>query len=112
MTLIGKLRRSLKEAKRSDHYHHRHATLLFRGSVLCSAGYNQGWKHSEIMALNGVKHKGGAKGMTVFNIRVTKGGRIGRSKPCEDCKKALVDAGVKAVWYTDDEGQMFKEIYG
>jgi tRNA(Arg) A34 adenosine deaminase TadA len=106
------LSRALKEARKSDHFHHRHATLLFKGSVLHAAGYNQGWKHSEIMALNSVKHKGTARGMIAFNVRVTRGGRIGMSKPCEECKAALIKAGVKAVWFTDDEGLMFKEIYG
>lgn len=102
--LKQQVKRALKEAKKSDHYHHKHATLLFRGSVLVATGYNQGPKHAEIMALNGVKHKGGAKGLVVVNVRMTKGGAVGMAKPCRKCEEELRKAGVNGVFFTTDIG--------
>lgn len=96
------LTRALKLTARSDHYHHKHATLLFKGSVVVAAGYNQGDKHSEIMALNKIKHKIKTKGLIAFNVRMTKGGAVGIAAPCKDCTAAFKHAGISAVWFTLD----------
>lgn len=105
------INRALKESEKSDHKDHKHATLLFRGGALCATGYNQGIKHSEIMALNRVKHKGGAKNMTAVNVRVTKSGIVGISKPCKACEVALRTAGVRTVIYTSRNGDLQTEQY-
>lgn len=95
------INRAIKEAKKSDHDKYKHATLLFRGSVLVAAGYNQGKKHSEIMALNKVKHKGGAAGLIAFNVRIHKiYSNPEMSRPCKNCSKALDKAGVTVTYYT------------
>lgn len=104
------MKRALKEAAKSDHASHKHATLLFRGGSLMAAGYNQGRKHAEIMALNKVKHKGGAKNMIAVNVRLTKTGIIGIAKPCVNCAAALRLAGVATVVYTNKAGVFETEV--
>lgn len=96
------INRAIKEAKKSDHDKYKHATLLFRGSTLVAAGYNQGKKHSEIMALNKVKHKGSTVGLTLVNVRINKNGEIGLSKPCVNCQIALDKAGIGKKYWTVD----------
>jgi len=76
-----------------------------------ATGYNLGYKHAEIMALNKVKHKGGAKGMTAVNVRLTNAGTIGISKPCATCAYALKLAGVRSTIYTDRDGTFKAETY-
>jgi len=101
----------LKTAMKSGHNNHKHATLLFRGGALMAAGANSNKKHSEHVALTKVKHKGGAKNMIAVNIRLTKGGQIGMSKPCPTCEQELRDAGVRAVKYTGADGIFHTEVY-
>jgi len=105
------INRAIKEANKSDHYHHKHATLLFKGSTLVATGYNLGNKHSEIMALNKVKHKMGAKGLIAFNVRLTKGGAIGMSRPCVQCEDALRMAGIKKTIFTNSMGNLREDKY-
>lgn len=100
------INRAIKEAIKSDHHQFRHATLLFKGSRLIATGYNYGKKHAEIMALNKVKHKGGAAGAIAFNIRLTKLGTLAMSRPCIDCANALDAAGVSKTIYTKNNNEI------
>ena len=103
--MLVNIKRAVKEAVKSDHTQFRHATLLFKGSCLIATGYNYGKKHAEIMALNKVKHKGGAKGAVAFNIRLTKTGTFAMSAPCIDCAIALDAAGISRTIYTKNNFQ-------
>jgi len=108
------IKRAVKEANKSDHHQFKHATLLFKGSRLIATGYNLGKKHAEIMALNQVKHKGGAVGAVAFNVRLTKLGTLAMSAPCIDCATALDAAGVTRTIYTKDNWNMgirFKDMF-
>lgn len=42
--------------------------------------------------------------LIMFNVRFTRGGNIGNSKPCKYCQRMLSDLGFKEVWYTVEEG--------
>lgn len=60
--------------------------------------------HAEIEALRNAPR---ASGGTLYVARIGRNGKIGLSKPCADCRKAIIEAGVKRVVYTIDE-----ETYG
>lgn len=57
--------------------------------------------HAEIAALNACK-KANVVGSTIYVARISKAGEPAMSKPCENCAKALKEAGVKKVFYTID----------
>jgi cytidine deaminase len=91
----------LREAKKSNHKKNLHATLIFRGSALLSAGYNHDGIHAEQVALGAI-WPNKRRGVHCINIMITKRlGKLGVSKPCEDCKQLLEDYGVKKVTYFD-----------
>jgi tRNA(Arg) A34 adenosine deaminase TadA len=42
----------------------------------------------------------------LYVARVTRGGKLGLSKPCPVCSLAIKEAGVKKVYYTDVDGSV------
>lgn len=54
--------------------------------------------HAEAAALARVGNQ--AKGAVMYVARVNQGGKPANSKPCPNCHKALVEAGVSKVVYT------------
>lgn len=57
--------------------------------------------HAEVAALNAIR--GETKGMTMFVVRSRKNGETAQSRPCNNCQKAIIKAGVKRVVYTTDQ---------
>lgn len=55
--------------------------------------------HAEVAAIRRVAPEL-LRGATVYVARLTPGGSLGGSAPCDACAKALADAGVKRVLYT------------
>lgn len=49
----------------------------------------------------------------VYIYRICHGKRLsmGKAAPCEACLAALRDKGVRHVYYTDDDGFVYKELY-
>jgi len=60
-------------------------------------------EHSEIAALRKVSPNRDLKGAIAHVARVSRGGRVSIAKPCRGCQKALREAGVKRVHYTESE---------
>ena len=58
--------------------------------------------HAEIAAL--VKSR--QQVHTLYVGRLTKAGRVGLAKPCPICMGAIIEAGVREVHYTTDDGEM------
>lgn len=59
--------------------------------------------HSELAAIIQVINQHGSdilKRCSLWNLRLTKGGNIGTSKPCAGCQKAVDAFGIKRVFYT------------
>lgn len=100
------LRLAKKAALKSNH-HHRHATIVFKGGAILAIGYNHHDRHSEINAIKKL-WPSKRKGAKIFNFRLTFAGNIGISKPCADCQRALDNAGITAIWYTDRDGRVAK----
>lgn len=65
--------------------------------------------HAEIDAIRGVDPEI-VRGATIYVARVTHGGGVGLSRPCENCTNALIDAGVRKVVYTDNDYSKLVEV--
>lgn len=61
--------------------------------------------HAEIGALV----KSYAKAESIMVVRQTRGGLTRCAKPCDICMMALKEAGVRRVYYSDDEGEIKEE---
>lgn len=63
--------------------------------------------HAEVAAIR--KAGGSLKGATIYVSRVGKSGRTRLSRPCENCMKAIIDAGIKSIVYTNELGRISQE---
>jgi deoxycytidylate deaminase len=63
--------------------------------------------HAEIRCLINCG-KTNLKGSVAYIYRQTKNGKPAMARPCEDCLKALKDAGVKKIYYTINIYPYFK----
>lgn len=95
------LNKLLKTARRSDHKIYNHAALVIKGGAILSSGYNHGWKHAEVHALEKL-WPNKRKGTTVIVIRASKSkfGPLGNSRPCQKCIDFLKENGVVRVIYS------------
>ena len=53
--------------------------------------------HAEARALKKLRHTNQANGAILYVARLTPAGRVGYSKPCPLCQKAIEDSGIKRV---------------
>ena len=59
--------------------------------------------HSELHAIIQVINQHGPeilKRCSLWNLRITKGGKIGSSKPCVGCQRAIDAFGIKEIFWT------------
>lgn len=94
---------SKKIAKKSTHHQHSHASFVVVGGSIQSMGYNCGTTHAEEKALKQLWPNKRA-GVTVYSFRWRKDGSLGMAKPCPKCETFMRDAGVKKVYYSDNNG--------
>jgi len=104
---------ALKTAKISDERFKVGAVAVTGGRVIGTA-CNKGRNHPTVLEDDDIKTQASvcaerrllailgdkAKGTTIYVARVKKDGSFGLSKPCERCKAALNDTGVKKVVYS------------
>ena len=134
MNTIIRINRYLEIAKReallSISAIHRHGAVIVQGNYIVSRGRNRTKSHpvqkkydtyrayrdcftSNIHAeIDALIRSGNMdlSGSEIFLYRVTKGNNVGISKPCKACERALQDAGVSYVYYTDVSGIKFMEL--
>lgn len=92
----------------------KHSCLILRKGKIISEGYNYPMEtfchkyslHAEVVALIGLKNmpKWWLKECTMFVFRIsnTDPDSFRMSKPCADCQKAIILAGIGKVFYTCD----------
>lgn len=111
----GVLKYAERAASLSSASFHRVGAAIFRGGSLLSLGWNSlkthpasttryHGQHAEFAALIGTR-KEEIVGSTIFVVRLTKASHLGISKPCEHCERILRAAGVKKVWFLDENAQ-------
>lgn len=106
---------AMRAAESSD-CQQRHGAIVVRGGSVLAIGVNK-WRnditmagilhdqgrsadisiHAEIDALSRVSNPRGA---TIYIARVNRRGKARLSKPCDNCAKALKDAGISKIVYT------------
>ena len=92
------------------HRQHRLISFLFKGGCIISIGFNFGVVHSETTAINHAwRSKDSLSGTTILVVRVRKDGTLGMSKPCDNCVAQLIDAGIRKVIYSNNDG-MFQTM--
>jgi deoxycytidylate deaminase len=64
--------------------------------------------HAEITAL--LKAKGEIRGGTIYVYREDRTGAVGIAKPCINCMAALIEAGIKRVYYTTGDRPYWAQI--
>jgi hypothetical protein len=71
-------------------------------------GYYGGSRHSEIDAYIKLRDKSIIPSITVVNVRISKTGVIGMSKPCKRCMPFCSGLPFKHLYYTDPSGCLVK----
>ena len=84
----------------------RHSSIIFCKGKPIAFGHNDEGFHAEENALI---HDVIYKNMTMVNLRITPGGKIGLSKPCPACLELLKMKKFRKVIYSTNEGT-FEEI--
>lgn len=90
--------------RRSTHRWAHHVAVLCGASGILSVGYNRGTMHAEAMALAKLRMTGG-RATRLYSVRIRRDGKIGASKPCEDCERLCREAGIRYVYYNDYDGK-------
>jgi deoxycytidylate deaminase len=97
------IRHAFKCAARGRHPAHKHAALVVRGGSIISVGVNHDEVHAEVQALKTL-WPSERRGTRIIVVRMTRGGRLGMSKPCKACENFMRASGVKSVQYSDADG--------
>lgn len=91
----------------------RHGAIIVKSGRVLAVGINRDTNHpdivtdpltgssihAEVAALKACK-KSDLKGATIYIARVGKMGQQAMSKPCINCQKALIEAGIDRVYFT------------
>ena len=92
----------------------KHACIITHDGSIVSEGYNQLIEHfhhkfslhAEVVALSKVKHMSQRWlkecKMYVYRISNTEPDKFRLSKPCLDCERTILEAGIGKVYYTCD----------
>lgn len=105
------LRRALRLAETGT-CNQRHGAIIVKGGRVLSVGINTQRNtpadsipyedvavHAEEAALRAIG--GQARGAKIYVARKMKDGSSGLSRPCDRCYRAIKDAGIKEIIYTD-----------
>lgn len=93
----------------------RHGAIIVKSGRVLAVGVNRDTNHpdivtdpltgaslhAEVAALKACK-KSDLRGATIYVARVGKMGQQAMSKPCVNCQKALIEAGIDRVYFTID----------
>lgn len=92
-----------KIAKKSTHRWAHHVAILTEGGRTVAVGYNRGECHAEDMAIRKLRLSGGHANR-LYSYRIRRDGRIGASRPCDNCMALLREFGIQYVYYSDYNG--------
>jgi deoxycytidylate deaminase len=116
------LRRAADSAIRSNVKSHRHGCVIVKDGEIVAEGFNHHTNHfehtftihAEVDALIKLKRIKNITGCELYVVRIgtdNMGNPLKYSKPCVNCTKAILKAGIKKVYFsTDDEfNSVFKD---
>lgn len=102
MPLIEKL------ASKSGHSFAFHAAIVKKGGNILSSGHNHAVRHAEVDALQRMDPRA-RRGTVVWSVRLAASGHLRMGRPCDKCMEYLKKNGVKAVVYSNSNGELIKE---
>mgnify|MGYP003122310128 CR=1 FL=1 len=87
------------------------SAMIVKGGRIVARGVNRMSRdrsvHAEVAALSQmIRRKANPEGAEIHVYRFLADGSYGLAKPCQECQKALLEAGIKRVWYSNDDNQM------
>lgn len=109
------IRRAVKVAHDST-YRWKHGAVVAKGNKVLGFAPNKFRNapavdehnvsdHAERATLRELlKSRDDLRGCTIYIARINKSGKTMMSRPCEDCMKAIVEAGIKEIVYTNELG--------
>jgi deoxycytidylate deaminase len=116
------IQRGLKAAQKAalcSTGYHRVGAAVFKGKRMLSVGHNKPKTHPDSTTVQYGHHaefacfiatyKYDLAGATIFVVRLTRGGRLGISKPCKECWSWIRAMGIKKVVYLDRNGNPVEE---
>lgn len=110
MSNVSKRLRSLKElaykeAIKGVNNRHKHGAVVMAGNrILAKACNNSDNKsHAEVRAIKRIPHESKHLATSLIVVRATKSKKFGLSKPCKNCQKAIREANIKVVYYSDTD---------
>jgi deoxycytidylate deaminase len=80
------------------------AAVIVRGGAVLSVGINHKWNHAETRAIRPHRYFGGS---TIYVMRSN--GRC--SRPCLDCQRKIIQAGIDRAVYIALDGTVVTERY-
>jgi deoxycytidylate deaminase len=108
-------------AVRSDHSLHKMGAVISRRGLVLGCGWNQNKTHprsknyyhtihAELSAILRTAKRYSLMDSTMHIVRVTKGGKLATSKPCDECEILLREAGLKSVTFIGEDGLIWTKI--
>ncbi len=97
------LSKALKEATNARHRQHKFGAVLYKSGKPVVSGHNFGYIHAEHAVLNRA-WRSDIEGSTLLVIRVRKDGSLGMARPCCLCMSRIIQAGVKKVIFSNNDG--------
>lgn len=120
---------ALSVSKLSDYPRIKIGAVIAKGGDVISVGFNRkkshpfqkkynvhrgcgdeskDYIHAEMSAIVKARHQD-LQGATIYVSRNTVHGDTAMCKPCGACMKAIVDSGIKKIFYTSEDG--FEELF-
>jgi len=91
----------------------KHGAVIVKGGRVMSVGFNKWRNHPTIIESSKVKRECSVhaemdaisrvtnpRGATIYIARLSKRGCAALSRPCDNCYKSLIDAGISKIVYT------------
>lgn len=114
------LRLAANTAIRSDHSIHKMGAIVVRKGHIIGWGYNKNRSHpksksyehmihAELAALLNAGFIEGTADADLYIVRITKGGSMATSKPCNDCMDLIKEAGIRNITFVCENGTVKKE---
>lgn len=109
------IERAIRQAEQAPHDKWRVGAVLIRGGRFLAAGYNRYRNDPALVGADGVSYHaeavairkaGDAHGATLYVARLTKGGALGLSMPCDRCQSLIEESGVRTVIWTTPDGMV------
>jgi len=125
MIYSGMIKKSIKEAEKSNMPIFRVGAVIFDGKRIISSGHNKKGicnkiypkyqnkrdsVHAEQNAIIKTKDWGKLSGKSMIIVRINRSGNISMAYPCDMCMSMIKHVGIKEIYYSTYSGEIKREI--